>query len=64
MNRTMRILSLVFALIMVLSLIPVAALAEEEVEPAPAEPFVATLSAVCYTASDRKTLVGTADTRS
>lgn len=67
MKNVTKILCLVLALLMILSLLPLAALAEEtgtpgteEVVPAPT--YKVNASAVCYTASNRKTLVGTAST--
>ena len=74
MKNVTRLLALLLVALMVLSLVPLATFAAEE--PAPNEegveveseavpaPFTVTLSAVCYTKSDRKTQVGIAGTES
>lgn len=71
MKHLNRMFSLLLALVMVLSLLPLAAFAEEsgagensEAEVVPMPTFKVNVSAVCYTKTDMKTLVGTASTLS
>ena len=66
MKNIKRMLSLALALMLVLSLLPMAVFAEESgtEEPIPAPTFKVNVSAVCYTKSDMKTLVGIASTTS